>query len=583
MQERWILSTKKGDFNGLASELGVSPLIVRCMINRGISDLDAMKRYLHGTLSDIPDPLLMKDMSLALSLIDDAREQGTKIAIASDFDCDGIFSGYLLWKGLTRLGFDCHIYTPDRVLEGYGLNRRIVDEAVADGRGLLITCDNGIAAIDEVAYAKEKGMTVIVTDHHEIQEQMPDADAILDPKREDETYPFDGLCGCGVAFKLICALFDLHISDPEEKWNYLPYVAIATVADIMELKEENRIYVKYGLQALSDTDNIGLKSLIEVQGLTGKKITAGHVGFIIGPCFNAAGRIASVSDSFDLLMEEDEAEALTRAEHLKEINEERKSMTEAGATAAYSLIEGKDLDDVLVLLLPDTHESLVGIIAGRIKEMTGHPTIIFTRTEGGYVKGSGRSIESYHMFKELMKCKDLMTRFGGHRLAAGMTLLESHLNELRSRLNANSTLTEDDFCPVVHIDAAMPIGYATETLLDQFEAMEPFGTGNPRPIFAEQHFRVLRGRRLGKEKNVLKLYVENESATRMDALLFRGVEDFERFIIDLYGERELERMYEGRENPIDIALTYYPSLNEYRGKKSIQMQILGYCHIDKKK
>lgn len=588
MRERWVLETKKADFNGLSKKLNVSPLIVRCMVNRGITEPEEMHKYLYGTQDDLYDPFLMKDMTQAVDRIRQARKQKWKIAIASDFDCDGIFSGYILWKGLTALGFDCRIYTPDRVMEGYGLNQRIIDEAVAEQRQLLITCDNGIAANKEIAYAKEKGMTVIVTDHHEVQEQMPEADVVLDPKRKDETYPFSGLCGGGVAFKLICALYDTWEWEKDqrltgsEKWEFLEYAAIATVADVMELRDENRILVKYGLQALKKTKNKGLRALLEIQGLSDKKINAGHIGFILGPCFNAAGRIATVKESFSLLMEEDEKKALVKAEALKKINEERKSMTEKGAKEAFALLGESGLDDVLVLLLPDTHESLVGIIAGRVKEQTGHPVIVFTRTEEGLVKGSGRSIERYHMFRELMKCKDLMIRFGGHRMAAGMTLREQDLTELSRRLNEQSGLCEEDFRPVIHIDAAMPIGFATEKLLAEFERMEPFGVGNPKPVFAEKHFRILRGRRLGKEKNVWKLYVENEKGSRLDALLFGQADEFEDFVIENWGKKELLRMCEGRENEIDVAFTYFPAVNEYNGVRSIQIQVTGFCRITEK-
>lgn len=582
MREKWILETKKGDFDGLSRELGVSPLVVRCMINRGLTEREEMRRYLYGTKDDLHDPFLMKDMNRAAALVQEAREKNVKIAVASDFDCDGIFSGYILWKGLSRLGFDCRIYTPDRVLEGYGLNERIVDEAAAEGRMLLITCDNGIAAVNEVAYAREKGMVVIVTDHHEVQERMPEADAVLDPKREDETYPFTGLCGGGVAFKLICALYDVWGVPEQEKWELLEYVGIATVADMMELRGENRILVKYGLQALERTKNTGLRALLEAQGLAGRKLNTGHIGFVLGPCFNAAGRIATVADSFSLLMEENLDKAIERAEKLKSINEERKAMTEKGAKEAFSLLEEGPLEDIVVLLLPDVHESLVGIIAGRVKEKTGHPAIVFTRTEEGLVKGSGRSIESYPMFEKLMACKDLMTRFGGHRMAAGMTLPEDKLTELRRRLNEQSGLSEEDFCPVVHIDAPMPIGYATEKLLQEFEWMEPFGMGNPRPVFAEQHFRLLRGQRLGREKTVLKLYVENEAGSRRDALLFSRVQEFEAFVEEQWGVKELARMYEGRENLIDVAFTYFPSVNEFRGMRSIQLQITGFSRVERK-
>lgn len=580
MRERWILETKRADFDGLSHEFGVSPLVIRCMANRGLETKEEMRRYLYGTLEELYDPRQMKGVPEAVELLQQAEEKGNKIGIASDFDCDGIFSGYILWQGFRQIGLECEIYTPDRVMEGYGLNTRIVDEAKADGVAVLVTCDNGIAANEAVAYAKEQGMTVIVTDHHEVQEELPPADVVVDPKQEGETYPFSGLCGGGVAFKLICALYDACGVPEEEKSKLLEYTAIATVADVMELKDENRILVKYGLQALEKTSHIGLRALLEVQGLVGKKLNAGHIGFIIGPCFNAAGRISTVKASFDLLMESVYEEALNKAQGLKEINEARKAMTEDGVKQAYTMLEGKPLDDVLMLLLPDIHESLVGIVAGRVKERTGHPVIVFTRTTDGYVKGSGRSIESYHMFQELLSCKDLMTRFGGHKMAAGMTLPESNLPELRRRLNEQSVLTEEDFCPVVKIDAAMPIGYATERLVEEFEKMEPFGVGNSKPLFAEQHFRILRGQLLGKDKNVLKMHIQNRMGSECDAMLFHGKDEFEQFIIENYGERELIRMYEGRENDIDIAFTYFPMINEFRGNRTVQIQVNGYCKIE---
>lgn len=579
MKERWILQQKKGDFNGLAKEFSVSPLVIRCLINRGIRGRQEIRQYLFGSLEDLLDPWAMKDIDRAVELLWEAAQERKKIAIASDFDCDGILSGYILWKAFSRLGMDSRIYTPDRIQEGYGLNERIVDEAAADGRTLLVTCDNGIAANPQVDYARERGMIVIVTDHHEVQEEMPGADAVIDPKREDDTYPFDGLCGAGVAFKLICALYD-RFGIPEAAEELLEYVAIATVADVMELRGENRILVKYGLQALKNTKNPGLKALIQVQGLDGKEINAGHVGFILGPCFNAAGRIATVAESFSLLMEEDGEKALEKAERLKEINEERKYMTEKGAERAFAMVEALgSVPDVLILLLPDVHESLVGIIAGRVKERYCHPVIVFTRTGNGLVKGSGRSIENYHMFRELMKCKDLMRHFGGHKMAAGMTLAEEDLSELKRRLNENSTLSAEDFRPLVYIDAAMPLGYMTEGLLEEFEKMEPFGVGNPKPVFAEQHFRIRRGRRIGKGQQFLKLLVENDRGNQCDALYFGEADAFDRFVVEEWGQAELDRMYEGRENELDVAFTYFPTVNEYMGKRTIQIQISGYCRV----
>lgn len=584
MREKWILETKQGDFNGLAEKLQVPPLLIKCMINRGIESEDEMRRFLYGTPEDLHNPLLMKDMNRAVEIVKRAQEQGNKLAIASDFDCDGIFSGYLLWKGFTRIGIDSKIYTPDRVQEGYGLNERIIREAQGDGRTVLVTCDNGIAANAEVALAKEQGMTVLVTDHHEVQEELPPADAVLDIKQAGETYPFAGLCGCGVAYKLICALYDEYGIPAEEKEELLVYVAIATVADVMELLDENRIFVKYGLKLLSGTSHVGLRALLEVQGLAGKELNGGHIGFVIGPCFNAAGRIATVDKAFALLMETDEKKALKKAEELKEINESRKRMTEEGAEEAYELVEHKlaqtgKLPAVLLLKLSGIHESLVGIISGRVKERYHHPVIVFTDTEDGLVKGSGRSIESYHMFQKLLCCKDLMLRFGGHKMAAGMTLREESLPELERRLNEAAELTEEDFCPVVRIDAAMPVGFVTEHLVEEFARLEPFGVANPKPVFAEQHFRIISGRRLGKERNVLKLKVQNEKGSRIDAVLFRDIDAFEAFVCEQWGKKELDRMYEGRENELDIAFTYYPLLNEYNGMKTVQIQIISYCRV----
>lgn len=584
MQEKWILETKQGDFNGLAKKLQVPPLLVKCMINRGIESEDEMRRFLYGTPDNLHNPLLMKDMDRAVELVKRARERGDKIAIASDFDCDGIFSGYLLWKGFTRIGIDSKIYTPDRVQEGYGLNERMIREAQGDGRTVLVTCDNGIAANAEVALAKEQGMTVLVTDHHEVQEELPPADAVLDIKQAGETYPFAGLCGCGVAYKLICALYDEYGVPAEEKEELLVYVAIATVADVMELLDENRIFVKYGLKLLSATSHVGLRALLAVQGLAGKELNGGHIGFVIGPCFNAAGRIATVDKAFALLMEADEKEALKKAEELKEINKSRKKMTEEGAEEAYEMVEQKlaqegKLPAVLLLKLSGVHESLVGIIAGRVKERYHHPVIVFTDAEDGLIKGSGRSIESYHMFRKLLCCKDLLLRFGGHKMAAGMTLREENLPELERRLNETAELTEEDFHPVVRIDAAMPVGFVTEHLVDEFAKLEPFGVANPKPVFAEQHFRIISGRRLGKERNVLKLKVKNEKGSRIDAVLFRDIDMFEDFVCKEWGRQELERMYEGRENELDIAFTYYPVMNEYNGMKTVQIQIISYCRV----
>lgn len=579
MKKRWILQTKQGDFQAVSKKYGISPVTARCMVNRGICSEEETELYLRGGLGELHSPWLLKDMEKAVDLI--RRNRGAKAAIASDFDCDGIFSAVILKKGFERCGIESKIYTPDRVSEGYGLNQRIVDEAVRDGAGVLITCDNGIAANEEVLYAKEKGLVVIITDHHEVQNEIPAADAVVDPKQPDCHYPFDGLCGAGVVFQLIGALYEHEGISPEEREEFLEYAAIATVADVMELRGENRLLVKEGLKRLRYTKENGLRALLEVQELAGKEIRAYHIGFIIGPCFNAAGRIDTVKKAFALLFEEDYRRALKLAGELKEINDKRKQMTEEAAERAFDILEtsGKVENPVYLIYLPECHESLAGIVAGRIKEAYHHPVIVFTSVGEGLVKGSGRSIESYHMFEHLMQCKELMVKFGGHKMAAGMTLKEKDLPELERRLNENSGLCEKDFVPVLNIDVPLPVGHVSEGLIRDLEILEPFGNGNPKPVFAEQHFRILRARRLGKNANVLKMKVANTAGAVIDAVYFDEIELFEAVICDEWGQEELEKMYAGEENAVDLGLAYYPSVNEYGGMRTLQIVVTDFCRI----
>lgn len=579
MKKRWILQTKQGDFQAVSKKYGISPVTARCMVNRGIQSEEETELYLKGGLGDLHSPWSFKDMEKAVDLIRESRRGSA--AIASDFDCDGIFSAVILKKGFERCGIQSRIYTPDRVSEGYGLNRRIVDEAVEDGVGLLITCDNGIAANEEVLYAKEKGLTVIITDHHEVQNEVPAADAVVDPKQPDCSYPFDGLCGAGVAFQLISALYEKEGILPEEREELLEYAAIATVADVMELRGENRILVKEGLNRLQYTKQTALKALLEVQGLTGKEIRAYHIGFVIGPCFNAAGRIDTVKRAFELLFEKDYRKALKLAGELKEINDKRKQMTEEAVGKAFDILERskKAGNPVYIIYLPECHESLVGIVAGKVKEFYHHPVIVFTSVGEGLVKGSGRSIESYHMFEHLMQCRELMVRFGGHKMAAGMTLREEDLPELERRLNENSGLCEEDFIPVLNIDVPLPVGHVSEGLIRDLEVLEPFGNGNPKPVFAEQHFRILRARRLGKNANVLKMKVANRTGAVIDALYFDEIEPFEKLICDEWGRHELEKIYAGKENEVDLGFAYYPSVNEYGGFRTLQIVVTDFCRI----
>lgn len=588
--EKWILEMKKGDFNGIAQEYGISPVLARIMVNRGVREKEQIRRYLKGTMEDLYDPRLLLDMDQAVKLLCAAIEKKEKIGIASDFDVDGIFSSMILWTAFTKLGADCFIETPNRVTEGYGLNRRIVDDCLEKGAKLLITCDNGIAALDAVEYAKENGLTVVVTDHHEVPFEekgdgeriyiKPKADAIVNPKQAECTYPFPKLCGAGVTFKLAQILYERYGILKSELEPLIEYAAIATVADVMDLEDENRILVKTGLKLLEHTKNKGLQAILRVNNLEGKRISAYHIGFVIGPCFNAAGRLETVKSALDLLMCNNEAQAEVMAENLKALNDSRKEMTIQGFEQAVEKIEHSDLmsDKVILVKLEECHESLVGIIAGRVRERYHKPVIVFTDAEEG-IKGSGRSIEAYNMFEELLKCKDLLGRFGGHPMAAGLSLLEENLEELRRRLNENTTLTEEDLRPVVRIDVAMPIEYITEEFVEQLELLEPFGKGNPKPIFAEQHFRFTGGNIIGKNKNVMKAKVVNGSGARIEALYFGQIDQLQEYIIEEFGQQEWERMMHGDRNNVDLGLTYYPDINEYMGRKTPQIVIQNYCRI----
>lgn len=579
MKKRWILQTKRGDFREFGEKYGISPVTARCMINRNVNTEEKFDEYLNGGYESLGSPWLLKDMEKAVELI--LHHKNRIAAIASDFDCDGIFSAFILKKGFAECGIESTIYTPDRIAEGYGLNKRIVDEAVEQGVGFLITCDNGIAAKEEIRYAGERGLAVIVTDHHEVQGEVPEAEAVIDQKQEDCPYPFKGLCGAGVAYQLIGALYERLGIEASKREELLVYAAIATVADVMELQGENRVLVKEGLRRLKTTDNAGLRALMEVQGLAEKEVRAYHIGFVIGPCFNAAGRIDTVTKAFQLLEAGDRGEALALARELKEINDTRKQMTQEAAEQAYEVLEasGKAQNPVQVVFLPECHESLAGIVAGRIRERCHHPVIVFTSVGNGLVKGSGRSIEQYHMFDRLMECQDLMVKFGGHKMAAGMTLEEKKLPELERRLNERAGLRPEDFIPVLNIDAALPVGRLSERLLADLERMEPFGNGNPRPVFAEQHFRLLRAVKRGRNQNVLSLKVANAAGDVADAVCFDDVEGFEQLICDEWGAGELEKLYAGKDNEIDLGLAYYPSVDEYGGFRRIQIIITDFCRI----
>ena len=595
-EEKWLLQNKKADFRGLAQRIGVSPLLVKLAVNRGYGTEEEIRRYFFGSRRDMYEPELLRDASAAADEVLSCIRGGGLIGIASDFDVDGIFSALILYKGILRLGGRARIYTPDRVAEGYGLNLRIVSEAADDGVRLLITCDNGIAAPEPVARASELGIAVVVTDHHEVlftekedgsrAYHLPPARAVVNPKRADCPYPFKGLCGAGVTYKLMEILYRRAAIPEGELDEFLSYAAVATVADVMDLNDENRIIVKYGLEILRRTDNQGLRALMAVTGVDPEALSAYHIGFILGPCFNAAGRLATVRMAFELLLAETMEEALPAALELKTLNDSRKEMTAKGVEQAREKIEREELwkNPVIVVYLPDCHESLAGIIAGRIRELYHHPVYVIVDAQTG-LKGSGRSIEAYSMFERLQQCGDLLDRFGGHPMAAGLSLPEKNLEEFNRRLNENAGLKEEDFRPVVRIDAAVPVEYLTEEGIREMELLAPFGKGNTRPLFAEQHFHILSGRILGKNRNVLKMQVENRTGHRIDAMYFGDIEAFEDCVSRAYGPEALTAMYQGRPNPsgkpLDLGFVYYPSVNEFRGRKTLQIVVEHYCRIER--
>lgn len=593
MREKWMLETKRADFNKIGEHFNISPVLSRLIINRGHQTEEEIKRYLNCDLTMLYDGRKMKDMPKVIQLMETAIRKKELIAIGTDFDNDGILSGYTLHRAILRCGGNAVLYAPDRVSEGYGLNRRIVDDAKAAGSNFIITCDNGIAAFDAIDYAKSLGMTVVVTDHHEVafleDEEgtrtfnLPNADAIVNPKQHDCPYPFKGLCGAGIVFKLICVLYDTFQIQSKEAYDLLEYTAIATVADVMDLVDENRIIVKYGLSLLRNTSNIGLRALMEECSLNMDHISSYHIGFVIGPCFNAAGRLDTVAMAFDLLQATDEQTAKSLAKDLRELNESRKEMTLEGVNQAIDLIESSDIkeDKILLVKLKNTHESLVGIIAGRLRETYHKPALVFVDVESG-IKGSGRSIEAYNMFEELLKCKDLLGKFGGHPMAAGLSLPAENFDELRRRLNENTALTDQDLVPVVKIDVPLPIGYLDFNFLEELEKLEPFGKGNVKPVFAEQHFKIRKAQILGKNQNVLKMSIHNMDGYAIDALYFGDISGFTQFVEEEFGEEQVRKMYQGQYNNIDLAFTYYPSINDYMGRKSVQIIIQNYCRIKAK-
>ena len=569
--EKWVVTAKKADFQGIGRKYGIDPVIARIIRNRDITGDEAIEEYLNGTLADIPSWKLLKDIDKAVEIISGKIDAGTKMRIIGDYDIDGVTATYILLKGFKRLGANVDTYIPDRVADGYGIHDHLIKKAMEDGIDTIVTCDNGISASSQITYAKELGMTVVVTDHHEVPftdtEEgrtyiLPPADAIINPKLADCTYPNKNICGAVVAMKLVFALYEKYRLPEEEKEDFLEPAAIATVGDIMDLQGENRILVKEGLARLPFTKNKGLKALIRAIGLEDQKITSYDIGFRLGPCINASGRLDTAMRSLALLQSEDEEEAAKLAGDLKALNDSRKALTEKGTEKAYKLIESSDLknDRVMVVFLPECHESLAGIIAGRIREKYHKPTFVLTRGEKS-LKGSGRSTENYSMYEELVKCDSLLVQYGGHPMAAGLSIEKENVEKFRQTLNDNCTLTEEDMIPKIVIDVPMPISYINEDLVEQLSILEPFGKGNTKPLFAQKNLRVLKVGIYGKTQNTVKLQLRDPSGAVMDGLYWGEAKEFADFA----------RSHE------TISVTYYPRINSYMGRESLQIVIQNYC------
>lgn len=584
--ERWVLLRKGADFEAIGKKYQISPRLACLIRNRDVIGEEAVDRYLNGTISDLYDGMLMKDMDKAIDILKEKILEDKKIRVIGDYDIDGVNATYILLEGLERLGADVDSDIPDRISDGYGLNRHLVERAYEAGVDTLITCDNGIAAADEIAYGKEMGMTVIVTDHHEVpfdehdgekRYRIPPADAVMDPKQPDCLYPFKGLCGAAVAYKLMEALWESMGKDSADLDDLIENVAIATIGDVMDLEDENRIFVKEGLQMLRRTKNPGLKALIECTGIDKNSLNSYHIGFVLGPCINASGRLDTAKRALELLRAGTQKEADILAGDLKALNDSRKDMTEEAVKQAEEQVETTTIskDKVLVVYLPDCHESLAGIVAGRIRENYYKPVFVLTDAEEG-VKGSGRSIDGYHMYEELNKCKELLTKFGGHRLAAGLSLPKENVGKFREMLNKKCTLTEEEMKEKVTIDMEMPFGCVTEGLVKELELLEPFGKGNTKPVFAARDVTLLGARILGKNRNVLKLQVQDVNGCRIEAMLFHHADDFLGRLEEQYGKTEVEALLKGRGRQIRISMTYYPDINEYMGKKTPQIVVTHY-------
>ena len=584
--ENWVLLRKGADFQHISEKFHISPRVASLIRNRDVIGDDAIEKYLNGTIADLYDGMLMKDMDKAVAVLEEKIKENAKIRIIGDYDIDGIQSTYILLEGFRMLGADVDSDIPDRMKDGYGLNRNLIDRALEADVDTIITCDNGIAAAEEIAYAKSMGMTVVVTDHHEVPYTeiggerryiLPEADAVVDPKQEDCAYPFKGLCGAAVAYKLVEALMEAMGKDAEDADYLMENVAIATIGDVMDLVDENRIFVKQGLDMLKRTENLGLKALMGCTGVNVDKLSPYHIGFVIGPCMNASGRLDTAKRALELLEAKKVAEADLLAGDLKALNDSRKDMTAQAVEEAFIQVENSELKnaDVLVVYLPECHESLAGIVAGRIREKYYRPVFVLTKGAEG-LKGSGRSIETWHMYEGLNRVKHLLSKFGGHKMAAGLSMPEENLEQFRKEINEKSGITPEDLNEKIAIDMQLPFECVNEKFIGELAVLEPFGKGNARPVFAERQVQVESARILGKNKNVLKLQVKDLHGTRMDAMYFGDVNTFVEYVREKFGDIACECLLRGHGHGIVMAFTYYPDINEYQGVRTPQIVIQNY-------
>ena len=583
--EKWLLRNRKVDLKAMSEKYKISQLLCKLMVNRDIIDENIINSYINPVYKYLHSPKTMKDVVIAVDIIKRKIQENKKIRIIGDYDVDGIISVFILYTALKKCGANVDYEIPDRIKDGYGINENIVKVAYDEGVDTIITCDNGISAIDQIQYAKDLGLTVIVTDHHDVPFIEEDgvrtflssqADAIINPKQIECEYKFKSICGAGVAFKLMEALYEEIGMDKEECYKLIEFIAIATVCDVVDLIDENRIFVKNGLEMLNNSKNIGINALKKACGLEDKEITAYHLGFVIGPCLNASGRLDSAKKGLELLLMEDDEEAKNLAQEIVDLNDARKNMTKEGVDRAINIIDSTDInnDKILVVYIPDIHESLAGIVAGRVKEQYNKPTIILTKSEEG-VKGSARSIEEYNMFEGLLACKELLDKFGGHPMAAGLSLQEDKVDELRIALNNKCELTDEDLTRKIMIDSSLPLEYLNLHLIEELNVLEPFGKGNSKPVFGVRDAKITRAMLLGKDKNVLKLKLLTNNDITIDAMIFNDLENFESKIIEKYGNEGLDNLYNKSNNNISMDFTFYPSINEWNGNKSIQIVVNG--------